>query len=223
MKILSAADIKKWDAYTIQQEPISSIDLMERAAQKCVDWILKKHKEGKSYKIFCGKGNNGGDGLAIARLLHAQNIEVAVYIIELGKMGSPDFQANLQRLNSLSIEKHFLQSAELFPTIKNEDAVIDAIFGAGLNKAPSGMVKELIEYINVHSKKTISIDVPSGMYIDQPSNGNSIIKANYTLSFQSLKLNNLISENNKYLGKLLILNISLKKDFLKELSTDKFL
>jgi NAD(P)H-hydrate epimerase len=99
MKILSAEQIRKWDEFTILNEPIRSLDLMERAAAKCTAWIEERF-QGKVFKIFCGKGNNGGDGLAIARQLAAKNIECDVYIIESRSLGTDDFQANLKRLYS---------------------------------------------------------------------------------------------------------------------------
>ena len=135
MQIPNAQQIRAWDAYTIQHEPVSSIDLLERAASKCVDWIEKKQWQKKNFRIFCGKGNNGGDGLAIARLLFQLDYNVSVYILEFGKAGSQDFQTNLQRLHELSLtEIHFVQTKENFPSINSGEIVIDALFGSGLNK-----------------------------------------------------------------------------------------
>ena len=111
MNIYSAEQIKAWDAYTIQHEPVASIDLMERASQKCVDWIITHFLAKNHFKIFCGKGNNGGDGLSIARLLFQKNFSVEVYIPEFGKLGTDDFQANLQRLHETPVPIHFIQSA----------------------------------------------------------------------------------------------------------------
>src|SRR5690348_9875832 len=102
MKLLSGEQMRAWDEFTIAHEPISSLDLMERAATKCTGWILSKKLPFESIKIFCGKGNNGGDGLAIARQLAEKNILSDVYILEFGSLGSPDFQANLSRLHSFS-------------------------------------------------------------------------------------------------------------------------
>ena len=95
MKIFSAGQIKAWDAYTIQHEPISSIDLMERAATACTEWIMLHHFSKKKLHVFCGKGNNGGDGLAMSRLLLQEGCNVTVYILENGKLGTDDFQKNL--------------------------------------------------------------------------------------------------------------------------------
>ena len=95
----------------MQTEPIASIDLMERAAMRCVDWIISSNFINQNIKIFCGKGNNGGDGLAIARLLIEKGFSVTVYILEFGAKGTDDFQVNLQKLHLLSKEIHFIQSS----------------------------------------------------------------------------------------------------------------
>src|ERR1044072_8561113 len=99
MKILNAEEIKAWDQYTIDNEPVASIDLMERAAAKCVDWLVNHGLGENSFSIFCGKGNNGGDGLAIARLLSHRKIPIRVFILEFGHKGTGDFQTNLARLH----------------------------------------------------------------------------------------------------------------------------
>ena len=92
MQILTREQIQAWDQYTIQHEPIRSIDLMERAATRCVEWISQQQWNSISFKVFCGKGNNGGDGLAIARMLLQLELPVVIFILENGKQGSPDFQ-----------------------------------------------------------------------------------------------------------------------------------
>src|SRR5690349_3152010 len=101
MKILTAEQIRQWDAFTIQHEPVSSIDLMERAALRCVEWLVQNGYAKKAFSIYCGKGNNGGDGLAIARMLYRLHCKVSVYILEFGRKGSDDFQANLMRLHEI--------------------------------------------------------------------------------------------------------------------------
>jgi NAD(P)H-hydrate epimerase len=224
VNIYSADQIKAWDAYTILHEPIASIDLMERAAQKCVDWLLANGFQNKSFKIFCGKGNNGGDGLAIARLLFQNDIPVEVYILEFGKIGSNDFQANLQRLHELPVTIHFIQSPEHFPNLLVNDIIIDALFGSGLNKPLEGLTKQLVEYLNATSNKIISVDLPSGMFVDSSSKNNQVIKADATLSFQTFKKAFLVAENETYTGKVHVLDVGLHPGFLKkQISNTQFL
>jgi NAD(P)H-hydrate epimerase len=215
VKIYNAYQIKDWDRYTITHEPISSIDLMERAAQKCVQWILSQNWSKKQFVVFCGKGNNGGDGLAIARLLIEHGVKVAVYILEFGRLGSDDFQINLQRLHEIPVHIHFIQTPLMFPVITENDVVIDALFGSGLNKPLEGISKELVQHIN-HSRTTVlSIDVPSGLYIDRSSEGNTIIKATITLTFQIQKMAFLFSENKDFIGNVQVLNIGLHPGFVE--------
>jgi NAD(P)H-hydrate epimerase len=101
MKILKADQIRSWDQYTIEHEPVASIDLMERAATKCFEWLDDNGWFVHSFAIFCGKGNNGGDGLAIARMLAVRGCKVSVYILEFGHKGTDDFQTNLAKTSSI--------------------------------------------------------------------------------------------------------------------------
>ncbi len=215
MKIFSAEQFRRWDAYTIKYEPIDSIELMERAALACTNWLTTKGWEEKPFKIFCGKGNNGGDGLAIARQLIERGYYVEVYILEFGKQGSDDFQKNLERLHLISDELHFLQSKQNFPFLQPSDIIIDALFGTGLNKPLYGLSSELVDHLNTSNAKIVSIDVPSGLFTDQASLNNPIIKADYTLTFQSLKQAFLVQENAIFIGEVEILDIQLHREFLK--------
>jgi hydroxyethylthiazole kinase-like uncharacterized protein yjeF len=213
MKIFSGSQIKKWDAYTIANEPISSIDLMERAATACCKWLIGKNFGAFHFHIFCGKGNNGGDGLAIARMLIEHKCLVTVYILEFGNMGTDDFQTNLERLHGLTTDIHFLQSPEFFPVINETDIIIDALFGTGLNKALEGISKELVEHINQSGTTIVSIDMPSGLHADISSTGNTVIHAGITLSFQNYKLAFLLPENGDYCGEVHLLHIGLHPAF----------
>ncbi|KAK6020981.1 YjeF domain protein, partial [Ostertagia ostertagi] len=213
MKILSAEDIRLWDQFTMQHEPITSIDLMERAALRCVDWLHENMPGKDQFAIFCGKGNNGGDGLAIARMLALQQFQVTVYILEFGHIGTPDFQANLARLHQTeSVEIIFIQPGQAFHEIKDE-IVIDALFGSGLNRQLEGMTAALVDHINNSHSTVISIDIPSGMFVDRSSKTNTVIRATHTLSFQCLKPAFLVAENEECIGALHILDIDLHDGF----------
>src|SRR5258706_975408 len=210
MKILSAEEIRLWDQYTIRHEPVASIDLMERAAGRCVDWLEENIPVNPPYSVFCGKGNNGGDGLAIARMLANKGYVVTVYILEFGHLGTEDFQANLARLHQCpEVKISFIQTKENFHTISDEEVIIDALFGSGLNRKLEGVTAKLVEHINESHAEKIAIDIPSGMFVDRSSQGNPIIKADHTLSFQCLKPAFLVAENSDYTGEVHILDIGL--------------
>lgn len=213
MKIFSAAQIKKWDAFTITHEPVASINLMERAASKCTEWILQHNYSLHHFHIFCGKGNNGGDGLAIARMLIEKKYAVTVYILEFGNIGTPDFQSNLTQLHECSTDIHFIQSPEFFPAIQENEIIIDALFGTGLNKPLAGISAALVNHINQSKATIIAIDLPSGLSADASSKSNTAIKATHTLTFQNYKLAFLLPENEEYCGSIHLLNIGLHKKF----------
>jgi hydroxyethylthiazole kinase-like uncharacterized protein yjeF len=208
MKLFTAQQLQAWDAYTIEHEPITSIDLMERAASACVQWLNQQGFE-QPVKVFCGKHNNGGDGLAIARMLIEQGLEVDVYILEFGKPGSTDFQTNLQRLHRTTTRIHFIQNDTFFPELHSNHLIIDALFGSGLNRPLQGLSEQLVQHINAANATVVSIDVPSGMRISESSKGFSIIKATNTLTFQTLKLCFTVAENAPYTGNIAVLPIGL--------------
>lgn len=214
MKLLSAEQIRLWDQYTIEHEPIPSINLMERAASQCVGWLESNNYLDKSVHIFCGKGNNGGDGLAIARMLAERKIKVAVHILEFGHKGTDDFQANLARLHQHpDVLVRFIQTEENFHALSGDDIIIDALFGSGLNRGLEGVTASLVRHINNSGCTIISIDVPSGLFTDRSSKGQTVINANHTLSFQCYKLAFLMAENSVFVGEVHLLDIRLHPDF----------
>lgn len=214
MKLLSPQQIHEWDAYTIKHEPINSIDLMERAAKRCTDFIIGQNTKHKKILIFCGKGNNGGDGLAIARQLIDAGLSPLIYILEFGAKGTDDFQVNLHKLHQLTSAIYFIQSAEFFPEISAEhDLVVDALFGSGLNRPLRDLSAELVEHINKAQTKVIAVDVPSGMFIDKSSKDNAVIRATHTLTFQSLKMCFIVAENETLFGEVHLLDIGLLNEF----------
>ena len=217
MKIFSVKQIKKWDAYTIEHEPIPSIDLMERAATACFDWLIQNFDDDHQFKIFCGRGNNGGDGLAIARLLKSIKYKVSVYIPFAESPGSDDFETNLRRLKKASDSIYFLKEESSFPEINDGDVIIDALFGTGLHKPAAGLYAALIDYLNSGNAPTVAIDVPSGLFIDKSSRGedNPIMIANFTLTFQNQKQAFLLPENERVIGQVILLDIGLSAQYEK--------
>jgi len=223
MEILNATSIREWDNFTIENEPISSLALMERAATACVDWLLKNGFRNRRFTIFCGKGNNGGDGLAIGRMLAESGHIVVVNILEFGHLGTDDFQANLTTIHDTKATVRFLSSEENFPLIQTGEVILDAIFGSGLNREPQGLNASLIRYLNNSGAEIISIDIPSGISADFSSAGFTHIKAKHTLTFQVLKLAFLLPENEDACGQIHLLDIQLHPGFSSNAQTDNHL
>jgi ADP-dependent NAD(P)H-hydrate dehydratase / NAD(P)H-hydrate epimerase len=221
MEILSAEQIRAWDKYTIEHEPITSIGLMERAASACYTWLENNGYAGHSFTIYCGKGNNGGDGLAIARMLAAQDCPVIVNILEFGHKGTDDFQVNLARLHSTAVEIRFIQGEDNFRPIPTGDIIIDALLGSGLNRKLDGVTALLVEHINQSGNKIISIDIPSGLFVDGSSKSNPSIHAAHTLSFQCFKQAFLMPENALSIGEVHILDIGLREDYLQQVVSEQ--
>ena len=153
MKILSVKQLHQWDAYTIKKEGLQSLDLMERVAIECVGWIKRNGYFYRSISVFCGKGNNGADGLAISRLLILEGLVPVVYILEAGQNSSDEFLANLKRLEEVGAQIHFLSAAASFPVIPETELVIDALFGIGLNRALQPLTVALIQHFNQSGAK----------------------------------------------------------------------
>lgn len=223
MKILSAKQIRQVDEYTILHEPILSVDLMERAANECFRWLAKNCDPGNPFKIFCGTGNNGGDGLAIARMLLDNKHHVEVFIIGDKKKSSGDFKKNLERLSSIKKNSiSGISSQVKFPSLGKNDIVIDSLFGTGLSRPVDKLRGSLIDHINNSEAKVVSIDMPSGLFADQSSIslGNKIIQADYTLTFQFIKRAFLFAENVEYTGHVVVLPIGLNEKFISTLESD---
>ena len=212
MNIYTARQIRSWDEYTIEHEPVSSINLMERAAHAITGELLQSKYFGRIFFIFCGPGNNGGDGLAVARMLHHLQWQVKVFILASEKF-SAGCNTNFQRLKELSIPVKEIDGAEEFPIIPADAIVIDALFGTGLNKALGGLAAMLVLHLNQHNGELISIDVPSGLFADRSSVDNIIVKATTTLSFQTPKLAFMMPENAGYVGEWKILDIGLHQRY----------
>ena len=221
MKILSAAQIRQLDAFTIAHEPIASIDLMERASITFVNWFTQKFPDqDRPLKIFCGIGNNGGDGLAVDRLLHKRFYEVEVYCCKFSLNTSEDFDINMKRLpkrNAVPIIP--LKKEDPFPELNPESIIIDAIFGSGLNRPIEGYWAQLLDFLNAQPQPIVSIDIPSGLFADQHTNSITI-KADHTFSFELPKLAFLFPENQDKVGHWTYRSIGLSPGFLQQVKTD---
>ncbi|WP_418698610.1 NAD(P)H-hydrate dehydratase [Bacteroides sp.] len=223
MKIFPTTSIKQLDAYTIENEPIASIDLMERAAEALVKAISKRWSADTPMTVFAGPGNNGGDALAVSRLLAKKGYRLEVYLFNTKGSLSPDCEANKERLTGLpGVDFHEITSQFVPPTLTADHVVIDGLFGSGLNKALSGGFAAVVRYINASSATVVSIDIPSGlMGEDNTYNVQScIVRADLTLSLQLPKLSFLFAENEPFVGEWQLLDIGLSEDAIEETETD---
>lgn len=220
MKILDVAAIRYLDEYTIQNEPVSSLELMERAAQVFVNCLYPSLKYNDPLVIFCGPGNNGGDGLAAARILADRSFRVQVIICEIGTAVSADFRNNLERLRAQRrVEIIRLKEADDLPIIVDQAVIIDALFGSGLNREISGYWAALIQYLNRQGSRRVSIDIPSGMFADCHTRSVSIL-ADRTITFEVPKLGFFLPENAHRLGVWSVESIGLHSQGLASLETD---
>ncbi|WP_294234006.1 NAD(P)H-hydrate dehydratase [uncultured Chryseobacterium sp.] len=222
MKILTAEQIKKGDRYTIEHEPVFSIQLMERAAEACVTWISENCKNHRNFAIFCGNGNNGGDGFAIARMLYQKGFDIDVFTNSKAKFSS-DAQINFRELKEISgiSIKEFKEVRDY--RFDSRTVIIDALFGTGLSRPLEDEFKELVEFLNNTHNIKISIDLPSGLFADAVSpEGAVIFKADYTLSFQLWKKTFFHPETGKYAGKVRILDINISEEYIAEAETENY-
>lgn len=216
MKIFKAEQVRQADAYTIKHEPISSIDLMERAARKISDWLIGRYRKEDAFAIFVGPGNNGGDGLVIACHLIEKGYSVHVFDLGISQNYSEDFLINKTRL--LKTEEYSLTLWNDTFDLSTFDVVIDAIFGSGLTRPIGSEIGNIIDQINQSNSAIIAVDIPSGLFAED-NTGNPkkhIIKANHTLTFQFPKLAFLLSENEAFVGEMQVFNIGVHPDFIRD-------
>ncbi len=223
MKILITSQIKELDQYTIQNEPIESIQLMNRAASCFIDRFCSEVPPNSRIFIFAGFGNNGGDALAIANFLYLFGYSlVSTYLFNTENKLSPDCESQKEIL-----QQHpgvqFTEITDKFslPTIHEGDIVIDGLFGSGLNKPLAKGFASVVKFINKSKARVYSIDIPSGLFGEDNSENNddTIIKAYKTFTFQSPRLSFFLAENAEYTGDWEVLDIGLHPDALQKTPT----
>ena len=224
MKIFTAAQIHELDKYTIENEPIESIDLMERAAKALTRAIMDEYNSLMPVIVFAGPGNNGGDALAVARMLAENNYTVTVYLFNVNGKLSNDCAVNKVRLMDNRRLKNFIEVRQEFepPVLEEGMLIIDGIFGSGLNKPLAGGFASLVKYINSSAATVVSIDVPSGLMTEDNTYNvrANIIHADLTLTLQHVKLAFLFKENQPYIGRLKVLDIRLSKEGIQKLDAN---
>ncbi|XZF14570.1 NAD(P)H-hydrate dehydratase [Chitinophagaceae bacterium MMS25-I14] len=216
MKIFSAAQIRACDAATIEAASITSLELMERAAVKCYDWLSGHFSPDTLFVVLCGMGNNGGDGLAIARLLYKYGYGVKAFVLHYTEKCSEDCHANLTRLRTNGEQLvSDIMPGTFITDIPQNIVIIDAILGTGLNRPVTGWLADFFGHINQLTNRKVAIDMPSGLFADETANESAaIIKADDTLSFQFYKRSFLHPESGSYTGKIHILDIGLDPTFI---------
>ena len=217
MRILSTEQIRKWDAFTIEHEPIASIDLMERASRTFVDWFYLKFDHTHTVTVVCGTGNNGGDGLAAARMLYDWRYAVKVFVVNAGGTPSADFSTNLKRLPE-GLECHEITADHEIRDFDDCDVLIDALFGSGLSRPVEGLHARVIDAINNSRAVKVAVDIPSGLMADKPTTG-AVVKADYTVSFQRPKLAFFLPDSGGCVGEWKVVDIGLHRDYIRQVES----
>lgn len=225
MKVFSAPQIRACDTYTVHAAKIASHELMERAAGKCAEWINNNVPADTVFIVLCGSGNNGGDGLAITRMLHKQGYSAKAFLLRLGAELTEDCRKNFERLNNIDEELvAVLPPDSLIADVPEHVVIIDALLGTGLNRPAEGWVADFINHINELPNTKIAIDIPSGMPADNiPHQGAAIVNAHHTLSFQFYKRAFLHPETGVYTGSVHILDIGLSSTFITSTHTSYYI
>lgn len=221
LPLLTSSQIREADAYTIAHEPVSSIDLMERASKAFVGWFINHFPESQtSIAIYCGTGNNGGDGLAIARMLYQHGYQkLDVKIARFSDKSTDDFNENLNRLKSTPIAIKEIQPGEQFGEEKTE-IIIGALLGTGLTRPLSGEFERLVNHLNDLKKTVVSVDVPTGVLADGEIDPNAVaLKSDVVITFQQPKINFLLPESGPFIKCWQAVNIGINEKFVQSLDS----
>ncbi|MDB5090484.1 MAG: bifunctional ADP-dependent NAD(P)H-hydrate dehydratase/NAD(P)H-hydrate epimerase [Mucilaginibacter sp.] len=221
LPLLTSPQIREADAYTIANEPVSSIDLMERASKAFVGWFVNHFPDKKkAISVYCGTGNNGGDGLAIARMLNDHQYKsVSVKIARFSDKASADFNANFKRLQQTGLPLTEIKPGENFPS-ENSPVIIDALLGTGLNKPLTGDYKNLVSHINSLKRIVVAVDVPTGFFSEGevPSDA-AVLRSGLVITFQQPKINFLLPDSAAYIECCEVVNIGIDEKFVRSLNS----
>ncbi|MDX1912654.1 MAG: NAD(P)H-hydrate dehydratase [Saprospiraceae bacterium] len=224
MKVFSASQIRAWDEYTIRHEPIPSLALMDRAAQTFADWLMKYClTPARPVFFICGTGNNGGDGIAAARLLHWAGFDAKVVVCDFAAKHSADFDGQMAQLpRHENLDLYWLKSPGELPDIPQNTLIVDALFGTGLRDVLDGDWASIVEKMNLLDNEIISIDLPSGLLADTHTPGNAVVRASRTFTFERPKLAMFFPENADRVGEWTCNSIGLATDFERQAETPFF-
>ena len=223
MKLFTCNQIAEIDQLTMILEPISSIDLMDRASMAVADWVINNLGNKHPFWFFAGPGNNGGDALAVARMLAFAHFNCTLFIADFGKELKGDPAINLERLkdqNLVLIKRIDLETA--IPEIPSTVIIIDGLFGSGLTRPLDGLAAEIVKKINQSHAQVISIDIPSGLMGEENSQPvlSAIVRASHTLTFQFPKISFLFPENYIYTGNVKVLPIGLSTEAMHQIKSN---
>lgn len=210
MQILNAAEMRAADAHAIHDLKTPSIELMENAARKVTQVLLRQFESPLSTAVVCGKGNNGGDGLAVARLLKQEGWQPVVLLLARSADLKDDPATNWQRAVAANVECiENIQPHDLPTHLQKRELVVDAIFGTGLSKPLEGFYAEAVQAINRAGKKVVAIDVPSGLTSDTGAILGPAIRADMTVALASLKYCHVLSPASRFCGEIHVADIGI--------------
>ncbi len=224
LKILDAESIREAERKTIENESIRSWDLMERAARRCYEWIRRHHPRMRAITFFCGLGNNGGDGLAMARMFCENGVSTRVVQVKYSDEMTLDCQTNLEKIRLLDISITTIHEGDDLSKLSIESGItVDCIWGLGLSRAVKGYWGDLIDCISAQAGEIISIDMPSGLFGNRPTpEGGKVIRADVVLTFQVPKLALLLPDNAKCARRWHVVDIGLDRAYLDRAKTKAY-
>lgn len=206
--MISCREMKEMDRYAIEEIGIPSIVLMENAALKVVKNI---NPQANRIVFVCGIGNNGGDGLAVARHLYLSGKDTAVFILGDPERGTKDFLVNHGILRKLGVEMKEVAEGnmleDLRKSIQGSDLVVDAIFGIGISREVTGLYRKAIEIVNESGKPVIAVDIPSGLNGDTGQPMGAAVKARWTITFHRMKKG--LANAEEYTGEVIVEDIGI--------------
>ncbi len=225
MKLFTTKQIAAIDKYTIENEPIADIDLMERASLQMTNWIVQQFSTEERLLFFAGPGNNGGDALAMARQLAQLDYQCEVYLLDFGKALKGSLAINYKRLEEQGkVKLTKLRSENDFPQVDETDVLIDGLFGSGLSRSLEGLPAQLVQHINQLLNVVVAVDIPSGLMGENNAENNleNIVRADYTLTLQFPKISFLFPENEQFVGQWEVFLIGLHPGGISETPSPYF-
>jgi len=219
MKLVTSDQMRQVDSEAIDKRKIPGEQLMENAGSGIADAILDEliiDPSQTKVAVFCGKGNNGGDGFVIARCLHQADVDVVLFFMGPPDKLSPDARLNFDRATKSEITMVEIKSADDLPGDLEVDLVIDAVFGTGFSGAPRGLSAELIDYINQQDAEIVAVDLPSGLNADNGQHEGMAVVADYTLTLALPKYGLYLSPGRELAGVVDVIPIGIPDDVIDE-------